>query len=120
MIELKDNKLIDGKLEYLFSRKIGDFLQWQDNTIIRLSLIGTQDCINNIYALKNGRILWQVQDQRHYNPKLLGLNEPLSVYTMVAIYDKDSSLLVATDSMGYRYLIDPTNGLIVGQDGWTK
>ncbi len=120
MIEVKNNKLIDGKLEYLFSREVRDVVHWRDLIIVRLSMIATKDCINNIYALKGGRVFWQVQDQRHYKPILLGVDRVLSAYTTVSIFENNPDLLVATDSWGYRYLIDPTNGLIVGQDGWVK
>lgn len=120
MIEIQGNTLKTENHEYRFAINVWEAFQWGDYIIVLLDLIGTKDCINNIYALKDGRVYWQVQDQRHFKPFLFQVNRVLSSYAAVAVYEENPELLVANDTAGFRYLIDPNTGLIVGQAGWTK
>lgn len=73
---------------------------------------------NRIYGVIDGKIAWRVQDMMEYDVKC----EPFlpDPYSGIDVYEKDSSLIVGTTAYGFRMLINPQNGKIVGEDGWTK
>ena len=73
---------------------------------------------NRIYGVKDGKIAWRVQDMLEYNENCAPvLPDP---YTGIRVYDKNESLIIATTFNGFRMLIDPQTGKIVGEESWVR
>lgn len=41
-------------------------------------------------------------------------------YTGIRAYEKDRSIIIATTSEGFRFLINRHNGRIIGTESWVK
>jgi hypothetical protein len=41
-------------------------------------------------------------------------------YTYIEKYDKNAGLILATTFQGFRFLINPHNGRIIGTESWVK
>ena len=73
---------------------------------------------NRIYGIKDGKIAWRVQDMLEYDKNCAPfMPDP---YTGIRVYDKDKSIVIATTSEGFRFLINPNNGRIIGTESWVK
>ncbi|MEG1995866.1 MAG: hypothetical protein RR255_05600 [Bacilli bacterium] len=117
-ISINDNRLIIDGFEVLFKHEIKEFVEIGEVVVVRLGIKCRDDDINNIYGVIDGKIAWRVQDMLEYNINCKPfLPDP---YTAISIYKKDPGLIIANTSEGYRMLINPTNGKIVGEESWTK
>lgn len=64
MFQINDTMLItDGGILY-FSNPIDEVLEVGETIVVRLEIMGQGADINNIYGVKGGHIIWQVQDMR--------------------------------------------------------
>ncbi len=73
---------------------------------------------NRIYGIRDGKIVWQVQDMLEYNPDYAPFMP--NPYTYIKVYDKDPGVVLATSGEGFRFLINPNNGRIIGTESWVK
>ena len=113
-----DNILMIDGVEILFKYKVTKFVEINNVVVIRLEMRSRADDINNIYGVIDGKIAWRVQDQLEFNPEYtIFFPDP---YVMIRIYDKNPELIIATTFGGYRFLINPNNGKIVGTESWVK
>lgn len=104
-----------------FSSPIAEAIEIRGVTVVRLELYNTAMDIRNVYGIANGQILWQIQELTDYNPLLIDpLLSQWEPYTGIEVYDKNSALLLGTSCGGFRYLIDPMSGKIVGEESWVK
>lgn len=121
MLRIDDKTLWVGEKKFLFSRPVRSAFYWNDIVILDLKLVGTADGINNIYGIKEELICWQIEDARRYQTEKPSTSHyHMTDYTAVKIYDEDENLLIATTSNGFRFLVNPENGAIVGQGTWVK
>ena len=114
-----ENNVIYTQDENLtYSKTIKNHLSIENTIVIRLELMGMEDDSNNIYAIREGKQVWQVQDFAQY------LGEPYAwypgAYSGIRIYGKNPNLIIANTTGGFRYLIDPLNGKIVGEESWAR
>ena len=117
-ISILGNILVINDIEVHLKYKIKEFIQINNVVIVRLKVACRDDDVNNIYGIINGKIAWRVQDMMEYNVNC----EPFvpDPYSGIDVYEKDPNLIVGTTSYGFRMLINPLHGKIVGEDGWTK
>lgn len=122
MYIIENNAIQVDEKNFKFSKMIKHAVELKGVVVVRLELMGVNDDINNLYGIKDGAVIWQVQDTRAYDPNPIR-NHPRFAhdpYSGVGVYDKNPELLIATSVQGYRYLINPENGQIVGEESWVK
>ncbi|MEG1316469.1 MAG: hypothetical protein RSC86_03750 [Oscillospiraceae bacterium] len=73
---------------------------------------------NRVYGVIDGKIAWRVQDMTEYHPNYAVVAP--DPYVSIRHYKDDPGLLVGTTGYGFRMLINPNNGKIVGKDGWCR
>jgi len=113
-----DNILVIDGVEIPFKYKITKFIEINNVVAVRLEVRRRTDDINNIYGVIDGKIAWRVQSMQEYNSAYdLSWHDP---YTRIDVYDKNPELIIATTFGGYRFLINPHNGKIVGKESWVK
>lgn len=109
--------VIDGKVIKL-KYEVTHYTVIDDVVVVRLRCAARDDDINNIYGIKDGKIAWRVQDMLEYDKNCAPfMPDP---YTGISAYDKDRSIIIATTSEGFRFLINPNNGRIIGTESWVK
>ncbi|MBP1758907.1 MAG: hypothetical protein H6Q61_1156 [Firmicutes bacterium] len=113
-----DNILMIDGVEILFKYKITKFAEINNVVVVRLEMRSRDDDINNIYGVIDGKIAWRVQDMLEFNPDYAPFAP--NPYTGIRIYDKNPELIIATSWGGFRFLINPNNGKIVGTESWVK
>ncbi len=117
-VTIEDNVLIVDDIKVHLKYKIKKFVQLRDVIVVRLEIAARDDDINNIYGVIDGRVAWRVQDMLEFNPDYAPfVPDP---YTGIRIYDKNPELIIATSGGGFRFLINPHNGKIVGTESWVK
>ena len=114
---------IQGK-RITINQKTIDFEHEVDQTIdldkvVIVMTTWRYDNPNNIFGVINGEIAWRVQDILEYYNLNSSPFAPDS-YTTVYVYSKDTNLVIATSGNGFRFLINPHNGKIVGMESWVK
>ena len=117
-ITIEGNILRVGDKSIEFQHEIKTIIEIGDYIIVRLLVDGKKDDYNNIYGVKDEKIDWRVQDMLEYNENCAPfLPDP---YIGIRVYDKDESLIIATTFGGFRMLIDPQTGKIVGEESWVR
>ena len=107
---------INWGLDVSFEQEIDQTLDLGDTVIVMTNPSKGPGTIKNLYGVVDDKIVWRVQDTRAFNPAFT----PLDHYIGIAIYERDAALFVATNDDGYRILIDPKTGSVVGQAGWVR
>ena len=126
MYQVHENCLVTEHGAVEFRNRIKKVLEWRDIVIVRLEIMGDTEDNDNVYGIKDGKIIWRVQPQYEFKPYIWsGAFTPLgeskgNPYCGIDIYKKDPSLIIAVDACGFRYLIDPATGKIVGEESWVK
>lgn len=112
------NRLVIDGIEIKFRFEIREYLEYNDFVVVRLAMRTDKDSENNIYGVIDGEIAWRVQDMLEYNKNCAPfIPDP---YVGIDVYDKDKKLVIATTFAGFRYLINPNNGRIIGEESWVK
>ena len=118
-ISIKGKELIvNGSLPIVFEEEIEEIVDMEDVVIVLTMPEQGHITANRIYGVKDEKIVWRVQDILEYDPGYAIFGP--DVYAGIGVCEKNPSLIVGTTGYGFRMLIDPTNGKIVGKDGWTK
>ena len=126
MYQVHENCLVTEHGAVEFRNRIKKVLEWRDIVIVRLEIMGDTEDNDNVYGIKDGKIIWRVQPQYEFKPYIWSAGfTPLgqskgNPYGGIDIYSKDPALIIATDVAGFRYLIDPATGKIVGEESWVK
>ena len=121
MYQVHENCLVTEHGAVEFRNRIKKVIKWRDIVIVRLEIMGDVEDNNNVYGVKDGKIIWRIQEQAEFNPLVnLPLLPQFRPYGDIDIYKKDRNLIIATDVTGFRYLIDPATGKIVGEESWVK
>ncbi|MEG1995865.1 MAG: hypothetical protein RR255_05595 [Bacilli bacterium] len=117
-ISINDGVLVIDEKEVRFKYNVTHFVVVNDIVVVRLGCASRKDDINNIYGVIDGKIAWRVQDMLEYDINY----KPFfpDPYSGIDQYVKEPSLLVGTTSNGFKVLINPNNGKIVGKDGWCR
>lgn len=117
-ISILNNVLIVDGVEVRLKYNIREYAQIDNVVAVRLEMRARDDDINNIYGVIDGKIAWRVQDILEYNENYAPfLPDP---YTWIEIYDENPALFIATTFGGFRFLIDPKTGRIVGRESTVK
>ncbi len=101
-----------------FKYDIREFVTIGAYTTVRLAITIRDDYTNNIYGVKDGKIVWRVQDMLEYDENYAPFAP--DPYAGIRVYNRDESLIIATTGYGFRVLIDPITGKIVGKESWVK
>ena len=113
LMEFYSNVLNINGETITFQHDIETILQIQNNILVLLDVDGSAseaDTANNVFGVKNGKIVWQVEDARNYIK-----NCPFSFsYTLMRQIDDEKVML--TDFNGFRILIDSNTGKIIPND----
>ena len=113
-----ENRLIIDGLEVRFRYNIKQFVEFDNAVVVRLEMKARDDDINNVYGVVDGKIAWRVQDMLEYDKNCAPfVPDP---YTGIRVYEKDRNIIVATTFQGFRFLINPHNGRIIGTESWVK
>ena len=126
MYRIEENHLITEPGVISFQLPIAHVMEIRGILVVILKIKLHADNLDNLFGVKDGKIIWRVQSQLEFKPYVWsGPSIPLgeskgNPYSGIDIYDKDPSLIIATEACGFRYLIDPTNGEIVGEESWVK
>ena len=126
MYQVHENCLVTEHGAVKFRNRIKKVIEWRDIIIVRLEIMGNIEDNDNVYGVKDGKIIWRVQPQYEFKPYIWSAGfTPLgqskgNPYGGIDIYSKDPALIIATDVAGFRYLIDPATGKIVGEESWVK
>ena len=100
---LIDNKKIE------FNHEIYMIEIMQSQVIVLLKTPTNSDDIDNIYSVGfDAKIIWRVQNRRYFQKKFLKVP-----YISIRIAGND---IIANDFYGARYIINSTNGHIIGRD----
>ena len=117
-ISIADNVLVIDGVEVHLKYKIKEFVEIKNVVAVRLEVAARDDDINSIYGVIDGKIAWRVQDMLEYNPDYAPfLPNP---YTYIEVYEKDPEVILASSFRGFRFLINPNNGKIVGTESWER
>ena len=68
----------------------------------------------NIYGVRGGEIIWQVQAFAEFRPDLAESRFDHVPFTGIRGDENDPTVFIATDFGGFCYLIDPETGKIIG------
>jgi len=117
-ISIEDNLLIIDGVQVCLSYKIKEFVRFNNVIVVRLEVAARDDDINNIYGVIDGKIAWRVQDMLEFNPDYAPFMP--NPYTYIEVYEKNPEVLLASTFRGFRFLINPHNGKIVGTESWVK
>ena len=126
MYQIKENQLITEQGIVQFPHSIYSAMEIKGVIVVILACWSEPDDLDNMYGVKDGKIIWRVQPQLEFKPYIWsGPFTPLgeskaNPYSDIDIYKKDPSLIIAVDACGFRYLIDPATGKIVGEESWVK
>ena len=110
-ISVKGRKLSINAHSVHFDAEIEEIIDLNESVIVLILPEKDFAFINNIYSVKDGKITWRIEDTSNYNPNYI--SRP---YSGIRVYEKDRRLIIVNDFMGRRFLIDPQNGKIVGQE----
>lgn len=109
-INFDGNKLFISNIEVEFKHKVRSILQIDDSIIVLLEIPNKDNTINNIYAVsKQGEIIWQAEDISKLFPA-----ERNMPYEQI-FFSSSENKLIASDFYARRYIIDPSNGAIIGR-----
>lgn len=103
----------------VFEKEIEEVIDFK--TVVIALIIpekGMVDITNNIYGVIDSKIAWQVQDVLEYNANYAPFSP--DSYVGIRVFEGDPELIVGTTFKGFRMLINPIDGRIVGNDGWVK
>ena len=118
-ITIRGNKLrISGALEILFDEDVYEVIDMEDVVIVLTMPQEGYMTANRIYGVIDGKIAWQVQDMLEFNPDYAPFMPNSYIYR--EIYEKNPELVIATSGRGFRFLINPNNGKIVGTESWVR
>jgi len=118
-ITIRENKLrVNGSFEIVFDEEIYQVIDMEEIVVVLTMPSKARITANRIYGVINGKVAWRVQDILEFNPDYEPfLPEP---YTEVNVYAENPELIIATTVGGFRFLINPNNGKIVGTESWVK
>lgn len=103
-----NNKLYIENNEIIFEHNIESILQIQDILIVLLDISPVEDEIsNNVYGVKEGVVIWQVEDVRNY------LKNSSFAFSYTMMRQIDSQKVMLTEYNGYKIAIDPFTGHII-------
>ena len=121
MYQINNNRLLVNGNVLTFDREIIKAIELNGIVAVLIGFRGLIEENNNVYGVKDGKIIWRIQEQAEFNPLVnLPLLPQFRPYGDIDIYQKDRNLIIATDGTGFRYLIDPATGKIVGEESWVK
>ena len=119
LITIRGNKLrVDGGKEIYFDEDVYQIIDVEVAIAVLTMPQRGRVTKDRIYGLIDDKIAWQVQDLVEYNLDYLPFAP--DPYSGIDVYEEDPRLVVGTTWQGFRMLIDPQTGKIVGTDGWTK
>jgi len=118
-ITIRENKLrVNGSFEIVFDEEIYQVIDMEEIVVVLTMPRDDYMTENRIYGVIDGRVAWRVQDILEFNPDYASILP--DAYIGIRIYDKNPELIIATIGYGYRFLINPHNGKIVGKESWVK
>ena len=126
MYRIEENQLVTEQGVISFQLPIAHVLEIRGILVVVLKIKLNADNLDNVFGVKDSKIIWRVQPQLEFKPYIWsGAFTPLgeskgNPYSDIDIYKKDPSLIIAVDACGFRYLIDPATGKIVGEESWVK
>ena len=126
MYRIEENQLVTEQGVISFQLPIAHVMEIRGILVVILKIKLHADNLDNLFGVKDGKIIWRVQPQYEFNPFVWsGAFTPVgeskgNPYGGIDIYKKDPSLIIAADTCGFRYLIDPATGKIVGEESWVK
>jgi len=107
-MKYKDNNLYTNGRELSFSHRIEKVLETKDILIVLLDTDPIdEESYNNVYGVKQGNIIWQVEDARN----IFKESEISYSYTLAKIIDDNKILL--TDFNGIQIIVDTNTGKII-------
>lgn len=107
-MKYKDNNLYTNGQELSFSHRIEKVLETKDTLIVLLDIDPLdEDSYNNVYGVKQGNIVWQVEDAHNVFTE----SEISYSYTLAKKVDDDKILL--TDFNGIQIMVDSNTGKII-------
>lgn len=101
---------INGK-DFKFNHDISKFIKIDNIIIVLLEYKSTDK--NNIFAISNGKIIWQIQSILEVYPDF-----HQTIY--VGIRESEDSNLIVNDFYGYRFIVNPKNGKIIDRTSNVK
>ncbi len=124
-ITIRENKLkLNGVGELTFDEDIYEVIDMEEVVIVLTMPRDGVMTVNRIYGVIDGKIAWRVQDILEFNPDYIEamtkLHALLNVYSGIDVYKKNPELIIATTFGGFRFLINPNNGKIVGTESWVR
>ena len=126
MFRIDEKRLITDQGTVQFPQFIYNAIEIKGVIAVVLTRWTEPDDLDNVFGVKDSKIIWRVQPQLEFKPYIWsGPFTPLgeskgNPYCGIDIYKKDPSLIIAVDADGFRYLIDPATGKIVGEESWVK
>jgi len=118
-ITIRENKLrANGSFEIVFDEEIYQIIDMEEIVVVLTMPQDDYMTENRIYGVVNGKIAWRVQDMLEFNPDYAPFMPNSYIY--IEIYEKNPELIIATSGRGFRFLINPNNGKIVGTESWVK
>ena len=126
MFRIDEKRLITDQGTDQFPQFIYNAIEIKGVIAVVLTRWTEPDDLDNVFGVKDSKIIWRVQPQLEFKPYIWsGAFTPLgeskgNPYSDIDIYKKDPSLIIAVDACGFRYLIDPATGKIVGEESWVK
>lgn len=120
MFQLEDKKLIVDTNEIVFQRPIGEAIELMDVIVVRLTIETQEDDIRNVFGVSKNSFIWKIQEFKEYNVRYDSPRMAFEIFTGIDIYPLNQSLVIGTTAGGFRFLIDPLSGKIVGEESWVK
>lgn len=119
IIIVQENKLmLNSSDEIIFDEEIYQVIEIEEVVVVLTMPQKTRVTANRIYGVIDGKVAWRVQDILDFNPDYEPfLPEP---YSGINVYEKNPEIIIATTVGGFRFLINPHNGKIVGTESWVK
>lgn len=108
----------EGGVMLVFKSDVWKTVEINDILIVLTEMIGKDTPINNIYGIIDCEVAWQIENARPQLPEPTPENG--AYYSYLAQYDKDPTKLLVWEASGYRFIVDPMTGKIVGRESWTK
>ncbi len=109
---------VDNNFDLVFDEEVYRVIDME--TVIIVLTCPTDDyaTANRIYGVKDGKIVWRVQDVVEFNADYAPF-APF-YYTFIKVCPQNENLIIGGTFQSFNFFIDPQTGKIVGEESWVK